>query len=70
MAQESNYIIVQGIPALGLHKDLMREFLAFGAVDEYRLLDDYPAEEFTEVLLIKFAKLQSARLVTSSSVFT
>jgi len=63
VAQESNYLIVQGIPALGLLKDLIKEFMAYGAIDEYRLLDDYPAEEFTEVLLVKFVKMQSARLI-------
>ena len=63
MAQESKYLIVQGIPALGLHKDLVNEFSEFGTVEEYHLLDNYPTEQFTEVLWIKFAKIQSARFL-------
>lgn len=54
-------MLVQGVPALGLHQDLIKEFALYGAVEEYRLLDEYPAEEFTEVIWIKFVKIQSAR---------
>lgn len=55
-------MLVQGIPALGVYEDLVKEFALYGAVEEYRLLDEYPAEEFTEVMWIKFVKIQSARL--------
>jgi len=61
VSQESRYLLVQGVPALGLHQDLIKEFALYGAVEEYRLLDEYPAEEFTEVMRIKFVKIQSAR---------
>jgi len=61
VSQESRYLLVQGVPALGVHQDLIKEFALYGAVEEYRLLDEYPAEEFTEVLWIKFVKIQSAR---------
>jgi len=44
-----------------VYKDLIKEFALYGAVEEYRLLDEYPAEEFTEVLWIKFVRIQSAR---------
>jgi hypothetical protein len=66
VAQESKYLIVQGIPAIGLHKDLLNEFMAYGSIEEYCLLDDYPTEQFTEVLWIKFAKIQSARFFQTS----
>ena len=61
VSQESRYLLVQGVPALGVYQDLIKEFALYGAVEEYRLLDEYPAEEFTEVLWIKFVKIQSAR---------
>jgi len=52
---------VQGVPALGIYGDLIKEFALYGAIEEYRLLDEYPVEEFTEVLWIKFVRIQSAR---------
>ncbi|CAJ0929043.1 unnamed protein product [Ranitomeya imitator] len=42
-------------------KELVEQFALFGAVEEYNPLDEYPAEQFTEVYLIKFQRLQSAR---------
>ncbi|XP_041811481.1 RNA-binding protein 48 isoform X2 [Chelmon rostratus] len=41
--------------------ELIQLCALYGAVEEYRPLDEYPAEEFTEVYLVKFEKLTSAR---------
>ncbi|XP_054847920.1 RNA-binding protein 48 isoform X2 [Eublepharis macularius] len=43
-------------------KELVEQFALYGTIEEYNPLDDYPAEEFTEVYLIKFQKIQSARV--------
>ncbi|XP_077124299.1 RNA-binding protein 48 isoform X1 [Ranitomeya variabilis] len=59
---ESRYLLVQGVPAIGVMKELVEQFALFGAVEEYNPLDEYPAEQFTEVYLIKFQRLQSARV--------
>ncbi|XP_033848072.3 RNA-binding protein 48 [Acipenser ruthenus] len=59
---ESRYLLIQGVPAVGVMTELVQLFAIYGAVEEYRVLDDYPAEQFTEVYLIKFQKLQSARI--------
>ncbi|KAK3108151.1 hypothetical protein FSP39_002070 [Pinctada imbricata] len=60
--QESRYLLVQGVPALGAGQDLVKLFAVHGTVEEYRVLDEYPsADQFTDVYLIKFAKIQSAR---------
>ncbi|KAJ8334177.1 hypothetical protein SKAU_G00398160 [Synaphobranchus kaupii] len=59
---ESRFLLVQGVPAIGLMAELVQLFALYGAIEEYRVLDEYPAEEFTEVYLIKFQKLQSARV--------
>eukprot|EP00112_Aurelia_sp_Birch-Aquarium-sp1_P020336 Seg5218.1 transcript_id=Seg5218.1/GoldUCD/mRNA.D3Y31 product="RNA-binding protein 48" protein_id=Seg5218.1/GoldUCD/D3Y31 len=59
--QESKYLLVQGIPSVGVCKELIELFAIYGAVEEYRYLDEYPAEEFTDVYWIKFKKIQSAR---------
>ncbi|NXI98504.1 RBM48 protein, partial [Psophia crepitans] len=59
---ESRYLLVRGVPALGVMKDLVEQFALYGAIEEYHALDEYPAEQFTEVYLIKFQKLQCARV--------
>uniref|UniRef100_A0AAV2KAF7 RNA-binding protein 48 n=1 Tax=Knipowitschia caucasica TaxID=637954 RepID=A0AAV2KAF7_KNICA len=58
---ESCYVMVQGVPAIGVMKELIQLCALYGTVEEYRPLDEYPAEEFTEVYLIKFQKIVSAR---------
>lgn len=59
---ESRYLLIQGVPALGVMKELIEQFALYGTIEEYNPLDDYPAEEFTEVYLIKFQRMQSARI--------
>lgn len=59
---ESKYILVQGVPAVGASKELVELFALYGAIDEYRFLDDYPTEPFTEVYWIKFQRINSARV--------
>ncbi|KAG5264754.1 hypothetical protein AALO_G00257680 [Alosa alosa] len=58
---ESRYLLVQGVPAIGVMTELVQLLALYGAIEEYRVLDEYPAEEFTEVFLFKFQKLTSAR---------
>lgn len=58
---ESQYLLIQGVPAVGAMKELVERFALYGAIEQYNALDEYPAEEFTEVFLIKFTHLQSAR---------
>ncbi|XP_056271672.1 RNA-binding protein 48 [Pseudoliparis swirei] len=58
---ESCYVMVQGVPAIGVMTELIQRCALYGVVEEYRPLDEYPAEEFTEVYLVKFQKLTSAR---------
>ncbi|NXY17276.1 RBM48 protein, partial [Atrichornis clamosus] len=59
---ESRYLLIQGVPALGVMKELVEQFALYGAIEEYHALDEYPAEQFTEVYLIKFQKLHCARV--------
>ncbi|KAG7317145.1 hypothetical protein KOW79_019443 [Hemibagrus wyckioides] len=58
---ESRFLLVQGVPAIGVMTELVQLFALYGVIEEYRVLDEYPAEQFTEVYLIKFQKLTSAR---------
>lgn len=60
---ESRYLMVQGVPAIGVMSELVQRCALYGVIEEYRPLDEYPAEAFTEVYLIKFQKLPAARFV-------
>ncbi|XP_058609707.1 RNA-binding protein 48-like isoform X2 [Onychostoma macrolepis] len=42
--------------------ELVQLFALYGVIEEYRALDEYPAEQFTEVYLFQFQKLTSARV--------
>ncbi|NWU82344.1 RBM48 protein, partial [Onychorhynchus coronatus] len=59
---ESRYLLIQGVPALGVMKELVEQFALYGAIEEYHALDEYPSEQFTEVYLLKFQKLHCARV--------
>ncbi|CAG8533477.1 6074_t:CDS:2 [Racocetra persica] len=57
---ESKYLVVENVPALGLSKELIELFSLYGAIEEYRYLDDYPCEKFTDVYWIKFQSIAQA----------
>ncbi|XP_056597377.1 RNA-binding protein 48 [Triplophysa dalaica] len=59
---ESRFLLVQGVPAIGVMTELVQLFALYGVIEEYRVLDEYPAEQFTEVYLFKFQKFTSARV--------
>ena len=53
--------MVQGVPALGTSQELIQQFAVYGAIQEYRILDEYPtADRYHDVYLINFQKIQSA----------
>ncbi|XP_051948691.1 RNA-binding protein 48 [Xyrauchen texanus] len=58
---ESRFLLVQGVHAIGVMTELVQLFALYGVIEEYRVLDEYPAEQFTEVYLFKFQKFTSAR---------
>ncbi|KAK3736514.1 hypothetical protein QZH41_009388, partial [Actinostola sp. cb2023] len=59
--QESKYIIVNGVSSVGVSQELSGKLSAYGYIAEYRKLDDYPTEDFTEVYLVKYEKISNAR---------
>ena len=65
VSQESRYVLLQGVPALGVVNDLIKLCALYGAVEEYRILHDYPTEDFMQVIWVKYQKLQAARWVIS-----
>ncbi|XP_076036830.1 RNA-binding protein 48 [Oratosquilla oratoria] len=58
---ESKYLIVNGVPAIGLQAELERTCSKYGNVDFVSHLTDYPSEEYTEVFLVKYMHIKSAR---------
>lgn len=59
---ESRYILIQGVPSVGASENLVNLCSKFGEVEEHHALDEYPCEDqYTEVYLFKFKKIQSAR---------
>ena len=59
--QESRYLLVQGVPAINVTDELLKLLSLYGTIDEYRILEDYPAEAFTKVYWIKYTSIQAAR---------
>jgi len=60
--QESRFLVVEEVPALGVEKDLVKLVALHGTIEEYRNLDDYETPDaFTEVFWFKFESLTAAR---------
>ena len=57
---ESKYLIISGVPATGLQKDLVKLCRSQGIIQQYKKLEDYPREEFTEVYLVQYREIQTA----------
>ncbi|KAH9520315.1 RNA-binding protein 48 [Bulinus truncatus] len=59
---ESCYLLIQGVPSVGALNELQKLCESFGQVDQFNALDDYPCcDQYTEVYLINYKKIQSAR---------
>lgn len=59
---ESCYVLIQGVPSVGATQELLKLCSSFGVVEQYNALDDYPNEDkYSEVYLVKYKKIQSAR---------
>lgn len=58
---ESKYMIINGVPAIKIESELERLCLKYGDVECLQLLRDYPREEYTEVYLLKYHTIRSAR---------
>ncbi|KAK3587923.1 hypothetical protein CHS0354_014442 [Potamilus streckersoni] len=61
VAQESQWLLIQGVPHVGAQQELAKLFAQYGDIEQCRLLADYPTDNFCETYLIKFKKIQSAR---------
>ncbi|OQS00639.1 hypothetical protein ACHHYP_03292 [Achlya hypogyna] len=60
--EESRYLIVRNIPALGAIDELVARLGLYGVVEEWRLLDDDDdATEFLDVLWLRYETINNAR---------
>ena len=61
ISQESIYVLVDNVHALGLEDQVVSLFSQFGSLVEHRALDERPTDQFTEMYLMKFENLEQAR---------
>lgn len=64
MNDESQHLIIRGVPALNLQRELKNLCLRYGDVKLLHTIADYSKDEeaFTEVYHVHFGRIQSARL--------
>lgn len=63
IAQESKYIIIENVPSLGIVNEMLVRCRLYGKVESYGLLDNHASStDNHDVYLIKYDKIQSARL--------
>ncbi|GAB4839770.1 hypothetical protein Ancab_020480 [Ancistrocladus abbreviatus] len=61
VCDESKYLIVRNVPALGCGDELKQLFTTYGEVEECKPMDAEDCEPFTDVYWIKFHKIDNAR---------
>ncbi|GMY26255.1 RNA-binding protein 48-like [Fagus crenata] len=61
VCDESRYLIVRNVPALGCGDDLFKLFSSYGDLEECKPMDGEECEPFTDVYWIKFRLVSNAR---------
>ncbi|CAK9158162.1 unnamed protein product [Ilex paraguariensis] len=61
VCDESKYLIVRNVPALGCGDELLKLFSTYGEVEECKPMDAEDCEPFTDVYLVKFRHVNNAR---------
>ncbi|KAK6922245.1 RNA recognition motif domain [Dillenia turbinata] len=61
VCDESRYLVVRNVPALGCGDDLLRLFSSYGEIEECKPMDAEDCEPFTDVYWIKFHFVNNAR---------
>ncbi|KAI4978611.1 hypothetical protein ZWY2020_015364 [Hordeum vulgare] len=61
VCDESKYLVVRNVPALGCGDELGSTFSAYGPLEECKPMDAEDCEEYTDVYFIKFAQVSNAR---------
>ncbi|KAG0504030.1 hypothetical protein HPP92_004102 [Vanilla planifolia] len=61
VCDESRYLVVRNVPALGCGEELSKLFGSYGEIEECKPMDAEDCEPFTDVYWIKFSKASNAR---------
>ncbi|XP_038884636.1 RNA-binding protein 48 isoform X2 [Benincasa hispida] len=61
VCDESRYLVVRNVPALGCGDDLLKLFSSYGNLEECKPMDAEECDEFTDVYFVKFHLVTSAR---------
>ncbi|ERN02361.1 hypothetical protein AMTR_s00096p00065500 [Amborella trichopoda] len=61
VCDESRYLIVRNVPALGCIDELVKLFGSYGPIDECRYMDEEESEPYTDVCWIKYVQVSNAR---------
>lgn len=61
MNDESQHLMICGVPKLQLLNELTRIVKPYGNIKEITKAPEYPVEEFTEAFYVHYEKIQSAR---------
>lgn len=61
VCDESRYLIVRNVPALGCGDELLQLFASYGDVEECKPMDAEECEQYTDVYWIKFHRVSNAR---------
>lgn len=61
VCDESKYLILRNVPALGCGDELFKLFGSYGEVEECKPMDAEDCEQFTDIYWIKFCHVNNAR---------
>ncbi|XP_030491659.2 uncharacterized protein LOC115707752 [Cannabis sativa] len=61
VCDESRYLIVRNVPALGCGEELLKLFSTYGDIEECKPMDAEECEAYTDVYWIKFRLVSNAR---------
>ncbi|XP_047095336.1 RNA-binding protein 48-like isoform X1 [Lolium rigidum] len=61
VCDESKYLVVRNVPALGCGDELGSLFSTYGPLEECKPMDAEDCEEYTDVFFIKFSQVSNAR---------
>ncbi|KAF5175335.1 Rna-binding protein [Thalictrum thalictroides] len=61
VCDESRYLIIKNVPALGCGDDILKLFQTYGEIEDFKPMDEEDCEPFTDVYWIKFLQISNAR---------
>lgn len=62
IVNESRYLVVRNLPAVGAQQELLKKFALYAPIEEWRMLDQTDGGDFTDVMWLKFRSVEDAKL--------